>query len=107
MENRKKAPEGFYTAKDAIATIGIPSSSFYHLVKAGTIKGVVLPGRKEAFYPKQAIDRYARAIQAYLEKFSEETMSFSVALAEDIPEIRELVAANCGGMSHTVPQAVM
>src|SRR2546428_103949 len=107
MQNRKKAPVGFYTAKEAIATIGIPQSSFYHLVKAGTIKNVVLPGRKEAFYSKQEIDRYARAIHAYLEKFSDETMYFNIALAEDIPEIRELVAANCGGLAHTVPQEVM
>lgn len=107
MQNRKKAPEGFYSAKEAIATIGIPTSSFYHLVKAGTIKGVVLPGRKEAIYSKSMVDRYARAIASYLEKFNEETMSFGLALAEDIEEIRDLVAANCGGLAHTVPADVM
>lgn len=107
MQNRKKAPDGFYTAREAIATIGIPVSSFYHLVKAGTIKGTVLPGRKEAIYPKTEIDRYARALRAVIEKFSNETMSFSVALQEDIPEIHALVVANCGGVHHAVPQEVM
>src|SRR5438876_1219300 len=98
MQNRKKAPSGFYTAKAAISIIGIPTSSFYHLVKAGTIKGVVFPGRKEAFYAKQEIDRYARAIHSYIEKFSNETMYFNVALREDIPDIHALVVANCGGV---------
>ncbi len=94
MPNRKKAPEGFYTAGDARDVIGIPTSSFYNLVRAGTIKGVVLPGRKEAVYPKDAIDRYARAIQSHIERFTNETYSFGVALKEDIEEIRTLIAGN-------------
>src|SRR5690349_5296449 len=103
MANRKTAPPGFYTAKDAVEKIGIPTTSFYNLVRAGTLKGVVLPGRKEAVYPKIDIDRYARAIKGYIDLYSTEKLYWNVALAEDIPDIRELVASACGGMDHTVP----
>lgn len=107
MQNRKKAPKGFYSAKEAMSVIGIPTSSFYHLVRAGTIKGTVFPGKKEAVYPKQDIDRYARAIQAHIERFSNETFSFSLALKRDLEEIHTLVAANCGGEAHAVPTEIM
>lgn len=107
MPNRKTAPAGMYTAQEAQTKIGVPQSSFYNLVRAGTIKGIVLPGRKEAVYPKSEIDRYARAIRAYIDQFNEEKWSFGLALAEDIEEIRALVAAACGGYEHTVPSEVM
>ncbi len=107
MENRKKAPAGMYTAKEAQQKIGVPQSSFYNLVRAGTIKGIVLPGRKEAVYPATEIDRYARAIRAYIDQFNTEKWSFGLALAEDIEEIRALVAAASGGYEHTVPAEVM
>jgi len=106
MHNRKTAPIGFYTAKEAIATIGIPPSSFYKLIKAGTLKATMLPGRKEAVYAKQAIDRYARAINAYIEKLSTET-SFYVALKEDLPEIRDLIASNGSGVVPPVPENIL
>lgn len=107
MPNRKKAPQGFLTAQEAIARIGIPQSSFYRLVRAGTINGVILPGRKEAVYPEPAIDRYARAIQSYIDQYSDKKVYWSLALAEDTPDIRELVAAVSGGYAHTVPTEVM
>ncbi|MGH2505799.1 MAG: hypothetical protein ACRDHZ_00030 [Ktedonobacteraceae bacterium] len=107
MQNRKTAPPGMYTAKEAQSKIGVPQSSFYNLVRAGTIKGIVLPGRKEAVYPAIEIDRYARAIRAYIDQFNEEKMSFGLALVEDIEEIRSLVAAASGGYSHAAPAGIM
>lgn len=106
LENRKKAPAGFYSAREAIEAIGIPPSSFYHLVRAGTIKGTKLPGKKEAIYPKDAIDRYARAIQAHIERFTRDTFSFGIALKEDLPEIRALIAANFKVVP-PVPESIM
>lgn len=106
MQNRKKAPAGFYTAKEARTVIGIPTSSFYNLVRAGTIQQTMLPGRKEAVYSKQAIDRYARMINAYIEKMESET-AFYVALKEDLPEIHELIATNGSGVVPPVPESIM
>lgn len=107
MPNRKTAPAGMYTAKEAQQKIGVPQSSFYNLVRAGTIKGVILPGRKEAVYPAAEIDRYARAIHAYIDQFNEEKWSFGLALAADIEEIRVLVGAASGGYEHAIPAEVM
>jgi len=107
MQNRKKAPAGMYTAREAIAKIGVPSTNFYKLVKAGTIKGVTLPGRKEAFYSKIEIDRYARAIQSYIDQYNEQTLTFSLAIKEDIPEIRDIVAEAVGGYERTIPQEIL
>lgn len=107
QRNRKTAPAGMYTAKEAQQKIGVPQSSFYNLVRAGTIKGIVLPGRKEAVYPIAEVDRYARAIRTYIDQFNEEKWSFGIALAEDIEDIRALVAAACGGYEHAVPAEIM
>src|SRR6266567_218855 len=96
-----------YTAKEAITIIGLPVTSFYNYVRAGTIEGVVFPGRKEAYYPKATIDRFARAYHSYAARFNERTLHFGIALAEDIPEIRALVASASGGYDHTVPADIM
>jgi predicted DNA-binding transcriptional regulator AlpA len=106
--NRKTAPPGFLTAKEAMTTIGVPSTTFYTLVKEGVIPGVVLPGRKEAVYPVGKIEQYRRSLKAAMDLYmDEQSYDFSLALKEDIPEIRALVASESGGYEHTVPQAVM
>jgi hypothetical protein len=107
MQNRKKVPAGYYGAGEAISVIGIPTSSFYNLVRSGKIKGVILPGRKEAYYPKHEIDRYARAMKTYIEQFSTDKSYFGIALSEDIPDIIDLVAAACGGYEHTIPREIL
>jgi hypothetical protein len=105
-QSRKHAPEGFYTAKESMALIGIPSSSFYNLVKAGTIKAIMLPGRKEAVYMQQSIDRYARQMQNFLDKLQNE-ISFYVALPSDLPDVHELLKSNGPGVVPPVPVPLM
>jgi hypothetical protein len=107
MQNRKKAPDGMYTAQEAIAKIGIPSTAFYGLVNANEIKKVILPGRKEGYYLKSEIDSYARDLQAFKEPYASDTLDFGLALAEDIPHIHELVAHVSGGPNHAVPEDVL
>jgi len=107
MLNRKKAPAGMYTAGEAQQVIGVATSNFYKLVRAGTIRGIKLPGRKEAYYPKVEVDRYARAIHSYLDQFNKQTFHFGLALTEDIPEIRDIVATATGGYEHTIPGDVL
>jgi hypothetical protein len=88
--------------------INMPSTSFYDLVKNQTIPSVVPPGRSEAFYPIDEIEKYrrqyAKAMNAYKDP---NTYEFGLALKDDIPEIRELVASESGGWDHTIPQHVM
>ena len=64
--NRKTAPAGFLTAKEARERIGIPQSSFYNLVRKGVLNGVLLPGRRESIYSELEIDKYTRSILMHL-----------------------------------------
>lgn len=106
--NRKTAPPGFLTAKEAMTAIGVPSTTFYTLVKDDIIPGVTLPGRKEAVYPIGKVEQYRRSLRAAMDLYRDEySYDFSLALKDDIPEIRTLVASESGGYDHTVPQAVM
>lgn len=107
MANRKKAPHGMYTAKDAIVAIGIPPAHFYMLVRDGTIKKVTFPNRKEGYYSKAEVDNYARNLKAMQEPYNAETLQFGLALNEDIPAIHALTASVSGGEAHAVPEEVL
>lgn len=53
-----KMQEKLYTLSEARKALNdIPTTSFYRLVENGKIRRVVLPGRKQALYPKADIDR--------------------------------------------------
>jgi hypothetical protein len=107
MPNRKKAPQGMYAAKEAIAVIGIPSTNFYSLVDEGTIKRIVLPDRKEGYYSKSEVDNYARNLKALQQPYNTEKLHFGLALNEDIPAIHALTASVSGGEAHAVPEEVL
>lgn len=107
MPNRKKAPQGMYTAKEAIAMIGIPSTNFYSLVEEGTIKRILLPDRKEGYYSKSEVDNYARNLKALQEPYIAENIQFGLALNEDISAIHALTASVSGGEAHAVPEEIL
>src|SRR6266567_2656815 len=107
MPNRKKAPPGMYTASEAIAVIGIPSTNFYALVEEKTINRVVFPDRKEGYYSKSEVDNYARNLKALRASYSAEKLQFGLALNEDIPAIHALTASVSGGEAHAVPEEVL
>jgi len=107
MQNRKKAPQGMYTAQEAISIIGIPATSFYTRVNSGEIKKIIPPGRKEGYYSKSEVDRYTRNLKAFSEPYQDEKLDFGLALTEDLPSIRELTASVSGGYGHAVPEDVL
>jgi hypothetical protein len=107
MPSRKKAPQGMYTAREAIAVIGIPSTNFYSLVGERTIKKIVLPDRKEGYYSKSEVDNYARNLKALQQPYNAEKLQFGLALNEDIPAIHALTASVSGGEAHAVPEEVL
>jgi hypothetical protein len=106
MLNRKKAPDGMYTAREAIKVIDIPPTAFYDLVNAGVLKRVVL-GKKEGVYVKAEIDRYARNRKALMAPYEGEKLDFGLALKEDLPSVFELVASVSGGTDHAVPEEIL
>jgi len=107
MENRKKAPHGFYTAKEAMDVLGVPNTSFYNLVNDEQIHKVLFPGRREAVYSMVEVDNYARNVKAFSAPYLSERMDFGLALNEDLPRIRELVASVSGGLAHAVPEDIL
>lgn len=107
MQQRKKAPDGMYTAQEAISTIGIPATTFYSQVNAGLIRKIVPTGRKEGYYSKAEIDLYARNRRAFSEQYQDEKLDFGLALVEDLPAIRELTASVSGGYAHAVPEEIL
>ena len=106
-KSKKIAPPGFFTAQQAMLEIGVTSSTFYNLVRKGEVKGVVPPGKSEAFYPQIDTKRFARAYKSFMNQFSTEKLYFDIALIEDIDDIRALVAQESGGENNTVPAEVM
>src|ERR1700676_3837890 len=107
MQNRKRAPQGMYTAKEAIDTIGIPSTTFYSLVNSGVIRKITTTGSKEGYYSKSEIELYARNHKAFSDPYQDEKLDFSLALTEDLSAIRELTASVSGGYAHAVPEEVL
>ena len=79
----------------------------YNLVRDKQINKIILPGRKEAVYSKVEVDRLARAMHSYLDQYTDERLRFGLALAEDIPEIRELGAATMGGYQNAFPREIL
>lgn len=78
-----KAPEGFYTASEAIKILNMPRTTFHHYVKIGKIKKKVPYGHKEGYYEKNYIDKMAEASQLYAIQYAEEPTVFSVATKDD------------------------
>src|SRR5438876_12218883 len=78
--------KNFYTASQAQARLGISRSSFFYLVRKGTIKKVTMPGKKQGMYPKIEIDRFAAEIKALMEQYESEPSSFEPATFADLQE---------------------
>ena len=55
----KKAPPGFYTAREARERLNILPSAFQTMVTKGEIERVIPPLRREGYYKIEDIDRLA------------------------------------------------
>jgi hypothetical protein len=64
LVDRKKAPDDFYTAAQAMKKLDMTERMFHYYVKQGRIQKVIPEFRKEGFYPKEEIDRIARETAA-------------------------------------------
>lgn len=107
-KNRKTAPSGFLTAQEAMTAMGVPSTTFYSLVRDGIITSLKLPGRKENVYPLASVESYRRSLHEAMSPYqSTQIYYFGIALREDIPDIQALVADDGGNYERTVPQDVL
>ena len=81
----KKAPPGYYTAKDAAKRLGLNIWTFRYYVKTGKIKRHVPPLRTEGFYDKKEIDRMAAEMALFFHTQEEEAHTETrVARNEDV-----------------------
>ncbi len=76
--------KNFYTAAQAQERLGITKSSFFYLVRKGTIKKVTFPGKKQGVYPKSEIDKFAVTIKTLMEQYEPATSSFEIATFDDL-----------------------
>lgn len=77
--------KNFYTAGEAQERLGLTKSAFFHLVRKGTLKKVVLPGKRQGMYPKSEIDQFAATIKTLIEQYERETSIFELATPDDLP----------------------
>jgi len=96
MPKSAKAPQGFYSATEAIKKLGIPRSTFYDLVEKGTIKKVVQPGRSDGYYLKVAIDDLAKARHLFTVQYATNSSTFQKATEEDVQGIYDLCVSLWG-----------
>ena len=62
----KQAPQGYYTASQAAARLGLNRNTFFYYVREGKIKKYVPLMRTEGYYNKGEIDKMATEIALYL-----------------------------------------
>jgi len=62
----KRAPAGFYTAREAQERLGLAPSTFHSYAKQGKIRRVTLPLRSDAVYDKREIDDLANQLHIFL-----------------------------------------
>ncbi|HEY0754008.1 MAG TPA: hypothetical protein VGD98_08620, partial [Ktedonobacteraceae bacterium] len=96
------APNGLYTASEAIRKLRLPATTFHSYVKSGKIKKVVPPGRTEGYYEKAYIDEMAKASELFMVQYASEPATFSVATREDAQGIYNVIASLWGTL-HTTP----
>lgn len=77
--------KNFYTAGEAQERLGLTKSAFFHLVRKGTLKKVVLPGKRQGMYPKSEVDQFAATIKTLIEQYERETSVFELATPDDLP----------------------
>jgi hypothetical protein len=99
-----KAPEGYYTASEAIKRLNMPRTTFHHYVKIGKIKKKVPYGHKEGFYEKAYIDRMAEASQLYAIQYAEDPATFSIASDDDLPGIYDVLISLWGPTNATTTE---
>ncbi|MBA2391180.1 MAG: helix-turn-helix domain-containing protein [Ktedonobacteraceae bacterium] len=96
----------FYTAKEAQERLGMNNNHFHYLVRKGTVKGVVLPGRKHSVYPRSDIDKLAAALVSLIEQYDKDVSVFQVATQEDMQEEFQMDVSLFGKKTATLEQRI-
>lgn len=87
----KKAPSGYYTAREAQRKIGLSASTFFYYVTQGKIQKYVPPLRTEGFYAKKEIDALATEMALFFHTRIEGATETRVAHPTDAQGIYDVL----------------
>jgi len=90
----KKAPPGYYRAKEAQERLGMTPSAFSYYVRQGRIKKHVPPMRVEGFYEKKEIDLLANEMALFLHTHAPEEVTST--------EVRPALPVDTEGIVHVL-----
>lgn len=103
----KKAPIGYYTARQAQEKLGLNPSTFSLYVRQGKINRYIPPLRKEGFYKREEIDKLATKWELFLGEHEEEkTLAETRVAAEADAQGIVDVLASFGWPAATAEQRV-
>lgn len=97
-----KIKEIYYTAAEARKALDLTDDKFQYWVKAGRIKRVQIPGRKQGVYLRREVDKLARRIEATIIAEETEELEYRKASIEDLEEEYELSHLIFGKAAHTI-----
>src|SRR6266700_1650000 len=92
----------YYTAREAIAKLGLSKTEFHRRANQGRIPRVTPPGRKQSVYPKKEIDALARSMNVLFEQYDRFIFSKST-IAEQEQEM--IIGIRCFGQEFITPLA--
>jgi hypothetical protein len=101
MAKTSRAPNGLYTASEAIKKLNMAPTTFHHYVKTGKIKKIVPPGRNEGYYEKSYINKMARANELFVIQYAQDPATFSIATKDDASGIYDVTASLWGTLNTT------
>jgi hypothetical protein len=92
----------YYTAAEARKVLGLSEFTFQYWVRAGKIKKVILPGKRQGSYPKRDIDALALALTEVFEHGESSTYEFSRSTPGD--QVEEMdIGIRCFGSEFITP----
>jgi hypothetical protein len=83
MVKTSKAPEGLYTAKQAMTRLNMKQGTFFYHVRTGKINKVVAPGQTEGYYKRTEIDNMAQAQELFMLQYAVSPTTYERAASED------------------------
>jgi hypothetical protein len=92
----------YYTAAEARKVLGLSEFTFQYWVRAGKIKKVILPGKRQGSYPRRDIDALALALTQVFEHGESSKYEFSRSTPGD--QVEEMdIGIRCFGSEFITP----
>ncbi len=101
--------QDYYTAAEAIKRLELPRSTFYYLVEQGQIPKTTLPLRKQALYPREAIDTLAKNQGKYVNQVDgkPERLAFLIPTVQDLERLIEIEKGVWGDIGIIAPEDII